>query len=290
MARFESRGGSAAVATCPENSETVPTPRSLPFDRSLIQDRCRNNESRGKTARKFAGRRASPLRSFRLAPCNGLLHTRTYFSLSLRPARHHPESPVDRKRERLSLDRFRLARPCRFYPSRKTPKKYYTLPHEVLLFNDVFLLLRQWVNLWRPHLDARADRADDDDEFVIRNRTRSLLRVLGVTDHLVGFPLDAAIFRLLLLLLMTDGGRTLLLLLLVLLIVQRRRALRHHLRLLIHALVLLQGRLIRRPRGPLVSVVTEFSWLLIALLVDDMLSQSEAQGARVSRVQPEGLF
>lgn len=123
------------------------------------------------------------------------------------------------------------------------------------------------------------------------SQSDALLRVLGVTDHLVGFPLDAAIFRLLLLLLlMTDGGRTLLLLLVLLLIVQRRRALRRCLRLLlIHALVLLQGRLIRRPRGPLVSVVTEFSWLLIALLIDDMLSQSEAQGARIT-VQPEGLL
>lgn len=87
---------------------------------------------------------------------------------------------------------------------------------------------------------------------------------------------------------MTDGRRALLLLLL--LIEQRRRALRRRLRLLVHALVLLQGRLIRRPRGPLVSVVTEFSWLLIALLVDDMLSQSETQGARVAAVEPEGLL
>lgn len=87
---------------------------------------------------------------------------------------------------------------------------------------------------------------------------------------------------------MTDGRRALLLLLL--LIVQRRRTLRRRLRLLIHALVLLQGRLIRRPRGPLVSVVTEFSWLLIALLVDDVLSQSETQGARVAAMKPEGLL
>lgn len=95
---------------------------------------------------------------------------------------------------------------------------------------------------------------------------------------------------LLLLLVMTDGRRALLLLLL-LLVVQRRRALRRRLRLLlVHALVLLQGRLIRRPRGPLVSVVTEFSWLLITLLVDDVLSQSETQGARVAAVKPEGLL
>lgn len=87
---------------------------------------------------------------------------------------------------------------------------------------------------------------------------------------------------------MTDGRRTLLLLLL-LLIVQRRRALCRRLRLLIHALVLLQGHLIRRPRGPLVSVVTEFSGLLIALLIDDMLSQSEAQGTRIT-VEPKSLF
>lgn len=86
---------------------------------------------------------------------------------------------------------------------------------------------------------------------------------------------------------MTDGRRALLLLLLI---VQRRRTLRRRLRLLIHALVLLQGRLIRRPRGPLVSVVTEFSWLLIALLVDDVLSQSETQGARVAAMKPEGLL
>lgn len=95
---------------------------------------------------------------------------------------------------------------------------------------------------------------------------------------------------LLLLLVMTDGRRALLLLLLLLLVVQRRRALRRRLRLLVHALVLLQGRLIRRPRGPLVSVVTEFSWLLITLLVDDVLSQSETQGARVAAVKPEGLL
>lgn len=86
---------------------------------------------------------------------------------------------------------------------------------------------------------------------------------------------------------MTDGGRALLLLLLI---EQRRRALRRRLRLLVHALALLQGRLIRRPRGPLVSVVTEFSWLLIALLVDDVLSQSETQGAWVATVKPEGLL
>lgn len=89
---------------------------------------------------------------------------------------------------------------------------------------------------------------------------------------------------------MTDGRRTLLLLLLLLLIVQRRRALRRRLRLLlVHALVLLQGHLFRRPRGPLVSVVTEFSGLLIALLIDDVLGQSEAQGARIT-VEPEGLL
>ena len=90
---------------------------------------------------------------------------------------------------------------------------------------------------------------------------------------------------------MTDGRRALLLLLLLLLlIVQRCRALRRRLRLLlIHALVLLQGHLIRRPRGPLVSVVTEFSGLLIALLIDDVLSQSEAQGARIA-VEPQGLL
>lgn len=86
---------------------------------------------------------------------------------------------------------------------------------------------------------------------------------------------------------MTDGRRALLLLLLL---EQRRRALRRRLRLLVHALALLQGRLIRRPRGPLVSVVTEFSWLLIALLIDDMLSQSETQGARVAAMKPEGLL
>lgn len=121
----------------------------------------------------------------------------------------------------------------------------------------------------------------------------TLLRVLGITDHFVGFPLDATILRLLRLLLrllMTDGRRTLLLLLLLrlLLIVQRGRTLRRRLRrLLVHALAR-QARLIRRPRGPLVSVVTELSWLLIALLVDDVL-ESEAQGARIA-VQPEGLL
>lgn len=88
---------------------------------------------------------------------------------------------------------------------------------------------------------------------------------------------------------MTDGRRTLLLLLLLLLIVQRRRALCRLRLLLIHALVLLQDHLIRRPRGPLVSVVTEFSGLLIALLIDDMLSQSEAQGTRIT-VEPKSLF
>lgn len=122
----------------------------------------------------------------------------------------------------------------------------------------------------------------------------ALLRVLGITDHFVGFPLDATVLRLLRLLLrllMTDGRRTLLLLLLLLrllLIVQRGRTLRRRLRrLLAHALAR-QARLIRRPRGPLVSVVTELSWLLIALLVDDVL-ESEAQGARIA-VQPEGLL
>lgn len=83
---------------------------------------------------------------------------------------------------------------------------------------------------------------------------------------------------------MTDGRLTLLLLL----IVQRRRALRRRLRLLVYALVLLQGCLIRRPRGPLVSVVAELSWLLVALLIDDML-KSEAQGARIA-MEPECLL
>jgi len=134
----------------------------------------------------------------------------------------------------------------------------------------------------------------------------SLLHVLGVTDHLVGFPLDATVLGLLLLLLllllrrllllllllmMTDDRRRILLLLLLLLrIVQRRRTLRRRLRLLLaQPLALLQDRLIRRPRGPLVSVVTEFSGLLVALLIDDVLSQCEAQGARIT-VQPQGLL
>jgi hypothetical protein len=114
----------------------------------------------------------------------------------------------------------------------------------------------------------------------------SLLRAFGITDHLIGFPLDATVLRLLRLLLrlllVTDGRRALLLLLLI---VQRGRALRR--RLLVHALAG-QARLIRRPRGPLVSVVTELSWLLIALLIDHVL-ESKAQGARVG-VQPECLL
>lgn len=146
--------------------------------------------------------------------------------------------------------------------------------------------------------DHAGNEDDDDDNdgrlssSIDRVCVITLLRVLGITDHFVGFPLDATILRLLRLLLrllMTDGRRTLLLLLLrLLLIVQRGRTLRRRLRrLLVHALAR-QARLIRRPRGPLVSVVTELSWLLIALLVDDVL-ESEAQGARIA-VQPEGLL
>lgn len=95
---------------------------------------------------------------------------------------------------------------------------------------------------------------------------------------------------LLLLLLMmvmkTDGGRTLLLLLLV----ERQLTVNPLKRLLIHiqSLHLLQARLVRRPRGPLVSVVTEFSWLLIVLLIDHVL-ESETQGPRIT-VKPQGLF
>lgn len=95
---------------------------------------------------------------------------------------------------------------------------------------------------------------------------------------------------LLLLLLMmvmkTDGGRTLLLLLLV----ERQLTINPLKRLLIHiqSLHLLQARLVRRPRGPLVSVVTEFSWLLIVLLIDHVL-ESETQGPRIT-VKPQGLF
>lgn len=94
---------------------------------------------------------------------------------------------------------------------------------------------------------------------------------------------------LLLLLLMmmvkTDAGRALLLLL-----VERQLPLDNPLEgLLIQPLdLLLQARLIRRPRGPLVSVVTEFSWLLIVLLIDHVL-EGETQGPRIT-VKPQGLF
>jgi len=57
MARFGSRGGGTAVATCPENPNGIrrryENAVAIPFDRSLIQDRCRNN-GRG-TAQKTRG-------------------------------------------------------------------------------------------------------------------------------------------------------------------------------------------------------------------------------------------
>ena len=91
------------------------------------------------------------------------------------------------------------------------------------------------------------------------------------------------LLMLLLLLLKTDARRTLLLL-----VVESYRTFNALKRLLIESLNLLQARLIRRPRGPLVSVVTEFSWLLIVLLIDDVL-ESETQGSRIT-VKPQGLF
>ena len=150
--------------------------------------------------------------------------------------------------------------------------------------------------------------------------TSFLLHVVRVTDHIVGLPLDATIFRMMLLLLLllllvmllllmlmlmlmlmlllllllllllmmvvkTDAGRALLLLLLL---VERQLTLDPLKGLLIQSFDLLQARLIRRPRGPLVSVVTEFSWLLIVLLVDHVL-ESETQGPRIT-VKPQGLF
>lgn len=50
---------------------------------------------------------------------------------------------------------------------------------------------------------------------------------------------------------------------------------------LVHTLDLLQSRLLLRPRGPLVSVVTELSWLLIVLLIDHLLD-GKTQGAWVT--------
>lgn len=58
--------------------------------------------------------------------------------------------------------------------------------------------------------------------------------------------------------------------------------------LLVHTFDLLQSRLLLRPRGPLVSVVTELSWLLVVLLVDHLLD-GKAQGAWVT-VKPQGLL
>lgn len=95
---------------------------------------------------------------------------------------------------------------------------------------------------------------------------------------------------LLLLLMVTDTRRALLLM-----IVHRCQAFSRllllmllRLLMLIHTLDLLQSRLFLRPRGPLVSVVTELSWLLIVLLVDHVL-EGKAQGARIT-VKPQGLL
>lgn len=117
-----------------------------------------------------------------------------------------------------------------------------------------------------------------------------LLLMMLLLLMLVLLMLMLMLLLLLLLLLMmvmkTDGGRTLLLLLLV----ERQLTVNPLKRLLIHiqSLHLLQARLVRRPRGPLVSVVTEFSWLLIVLLIDHVL-ESETQGPRIT-VKPQGLF
>lgn len=136
-----------------------------------------------------------------------------------------------------------------------------------------------------------------------------ILRVLDhVAAHLVGFPLDATLIVvdlrnrqlhvslglllllllwlrlwLLLLLLVTQGHLLLLVLLLLLLLLLQLLSLQS-----VHR-VQGGGRCtFLRPRGPLVSVVTEFSWLLVVLLVDNVL-EGEAQGTRVP-VKPQGVL
>lgn len=141
-----------------------------------------------------------------------------------------------------------------------------------------------------------------------------ILRVLDyVAAHVVGLPLDAtlivvdlrnrqlhdSLLRLLRLLLLRLLLLRLLLLLLLLLLVTQGHLLLVLLLLLLLLLQLLSLQSIHRvqgggrctflrPRGPLVSVVTEFSWLLIVLLVDNVL-EGEAQGTRVP-VKPQGVL
>lgn len=123
--------------------------------------------------------------------------------LTLLLAQSHPESSSAERVGIVPLGRFfRLVRPCRFYPSGKTPN--YTFSLQVFLFARHFLTAETASENLATALgrSSKSHVGDNDNVIVIRNRMRLLLRVFGVTDHLVGFSLDATVFKLLLLLLL----------------------------------------------------------------------------------------